>query len=276
MSIIQHIKELAHKATEDYVIHDTPPNESIDEMIKNGSVENEEILKRICEVCNQSIYLSLFNKSDVDRSNIIFDYADFKQLKDAIKTRENHMSDYLTPPKDFKRSGELTFIIQPKEEVKEASAAYNLKEIQKVAHDLNKLILFKSSIETLKADEVKTVEQAFEIMSDQTKEMVLNGDSLGDIAKIASRHVHGAGLSFEKVAKAYELIGNNIRKSGFDVETAFTKVSSQAINVNAPMLDAVEDFVMSIEKIAACGEMHGKVDKHIKAYKKVLKNVKRY
>jgi hypothetical protein len=270
MSLIQEIKEASHKVTEDFMLHNTSPNDTIEEMIKNGSIENEEILKRVCETSNQSIYLSLFNSPDTNNENIVFDYADFEKLSSAIKTRENHMNDYNTAPKDFRNS--LAFIIQPSEEVKVASEFDNLKEIKKVANDLNKLTLFRNSLETLKAEEVKTAEQAYSVIADQTKEMVVNGDSIGDISKIASRHVKDAGLDFTKVAKAYDIIHDDIKKSGFDVDTSFSKISSQKINTEAEMLYPVEEFTISIEKVAACEEMINNIDNHIKAYKKVLDN----
>ena len=272
MSIIQDIKELVHGVSNDYILSSKGLNSSIRERINDGLIENNEILKRVCELSNQSVYLSLFHNSKTNRANIKFPVADYETLKNDLVQRENSMNDYDVAPKDFREG--LTFLIEGEsgnESIKVAEQKSNrLQSMQKHAQNLRRLELFKLAVDTMRVDEIKTAENAYYVMANNTKEMVVGGDSAGDIAKIACKHVQNAGLNFMKVAEAYSEIIRDIRKEGFSVDLTLTKISSEKINIGSEILEPVEQFIMSIEKIAACGEMSGNVDRHIEAYKKAL------
>ena len=100
--------------------------------------------------------------------------------------------------------------------------------------------------------------------------MISNGESIGDIAKIASRYVKDMGLDPMKIAAAYDVIHKDLIGDGFTVKTGFTKMSSLRINKNAEMLKPVDQLIMSLEKIAATTEMLQNVNKTVAAFNKVI------
>ena len=89
MNLISKIKDLAHNISEGYLIFGKPINGQIYESYENGEIENNEILKRVCELVNQNVYLSLFHDNVTDNSDIKFEYANYdkNRLKEFILER---------------------------------------------------------------------------------------------------------------------------------------------------------------------------------------------
>lgn len=268
--LVDNIKNIAHKASEDYLLTNIDMNDTILSSYHSGDISNLEILKRICELANQNVYLSLFQNDDTDKANISFVLADFNKLKTEILKSEKAMENYATPPSDFRSL--LTLIVG--NEAGNIEQAPNngekLAEFQKVGNYKNAFAAFISDIETLRYSEVQNVEKAFLKIAHDTKLMVSNGESIGDIAKIASRFVKDEGLDPIKIATAYDLIHRDLVKDGFAVNTGFTKVSSLRINKNAEMLKPVNEFIISLEKIAATTEMLQNLNGTLAAFNKVL------
>lgn len=271
MEMIDNIKNIAHKASEDYLISGADMNDIILNSYHAGEVENLEILKRICELANQNVYLSLYHNEDTDKSNISFVLADFNNLKTEILKSEKAMKSYTTPPSDFRS---LLTLIVGKEAGNIQQAPNNvekLAEFQKVGNYKNAFEAFISDVESLRYNEIQNAEKAFLKIAHDTKIMVSNGESIGDIAKISSRFVKEVGLDPIKVAAAYDIIHKDLVKDGFTVNIGFTKVSSYRINKNADMLQPVNEFIMSLEKIAATTEMLHNLTNSLSVFNKVLK-----
>jgi len=268
--LIQRIKNSAHKVSEDYLLFNRSMNESLGDLIKEGSVDNEEVLKRICEHSNQNVYLSLHGDPDIDKSNITFEVADFSKVAHILKESEKAMNDYNTPPKDFRR--DLDFAVTKVFGESEMSGGEKIAELNEVVQHRDVLKSFLSKIEMMKTAEVNNAEQAFNEMANDAKTMVANGSSLGDISKIASRFVkENMEGDFIKVAQCYNLIHDELLKSNFNVSTTFTKISSQRVNTDSRLLLPVKGFAESMAKLAGLEEMEDSVSKRLELFNKTIK-----
>ena len=268
--LIKTIKELAHRTSEDYILLGKPMNGTLLAVWQEGDVENEEILKRICEQANQNVYLALFHDDIIDNSNIQFDLADFDSVREHIQTSEKAMKDYQTPPDDFRSLLEL--LVTPASDEGAASDGVKVAELHAMVEYRDAFRKFDSGLETLKTAEAQAAEGAFNQMAHDAKLMVTRGESLGDIAKIAARSVGEMNIDMTKVARAYDLIHRELVHSGFRVKTGFTKVSALRINSNADMLKPAQTFALSIEKVATLEEMRSKIAGILKAFDKVIKS----
>lgn len=265
------IKDIAQKVAEAYLLTNKVMDESILESHLAGEIENIEILKRICELANQNVYLALYNDTKIDKSNIAFDIANYSKLEPEIQKSENAMKSYIAPPNDFRS---LLSIItnSPEEAIQQLpDTSVKLAELHKTSKLRDVIKAFISDVESLRYNETKCAEQAFDKIAHDTKLMVANGQSIGDIAKVAARYITDQGLDPMKIAPVYEVIRNDLVNSGFGVKTEFTKISSFKINKNASMLKPVNEFVMSIEKISGINEMHTNLTNTLNAFEKVLK-----
>jgi len=288
--LIQSIKELAHKISEDYLLLNKNINNSIISAYQNGEIGNDEILKRICELVNQNVYISLFNDPSINKAHIIFDIAEFNKIIPIIRESEKAMNTLNAPPTDFRTA----ITSSPSSVAKIAPAqTYQGDEVgedqsespdlitgpEKQA-ELNMLIQHRNtyknlldSVETMKCAEEKYAEEAFNVMAHDAKILVAKGESLGDLTKLAARSVEEIGKDYMiKVGMAYDLIHKELVKSGFFVNTEFTKISSMRINPNSEILSPVKHLVLSISKIAAFNEMSQNITKIINACDKIIKN----
>lgn len=270
MELNDQIKNTAHDIAENYLLTQSNMNDALLELYQGGEIENLAILKRICELANQNVYLSLYQDEDTDKSNLKFDIVDFDKLKTEVKKGENAMDKYRTPPKDFRSLLTIVVGAEPEKVPALSNDGEKLAELQNVSRYGNAIAAFVSDIESLRCHELQNVEKAFEKMSHDTKLMVSNGESLGDIAKMAGRYVKDVGFDYMKVAAAYEVINNTLKDSGFNVKTEFTKISSFKINNNADMFKPVSSFITSIEKVAALNDMLENLGNTLSAFKKVI------
>lgn len=267
-NIKQTIRDLSQKISEDYLFLKKDMNESIRSMIKEGQVENKEILKRVCEQVNQNVYLSLFNDGETNRANIVFDIADPEKVASDLKNYEDSMKNYDIPPEDFRSIFEIS--INPDSE-KQASETEKLAEFGKVLEYRQVYKNFLSNIERIKIAELMAAEEAVNDMSRDATVMVANGERIGDIAKIAVRFVkEKLGGDFIKVAACYELINNELNSKGFVSREGFTKISSYRINEKSEILKPVKVFAESMAKLSGLLEMEGAIKGRLAAFDKVI------
>jgi len=267
-NIVQSIKDLAQKACEDYLLFGNNLNDSILLFYHNGEIDNDEILKRICEQANQNVYLGLFNDEECDNSNIKFPIADSVQIKEQIQKSEQAMKDYQTPPDNFKLS--LDKVSHPTEIKIKESEHIKLAELNELVEQRATFKNFHRSLENVKNAEINAAEKSFNKMAHDATLMVANGESIGDIAKIAMRYIKEQGSDIKKIASAYDIIHKELINSGFHVKTEFTKTSSMKVNVNSNMLKPVLDFTLSIEKVAAIKDMCDNISKTLDLFDKVI------
>lgn len=264
--IIQRIKNISHDVSEGYLLYGEDMNDAI--IKKADDIDNHEMLKRICEHANQNVYLAKFQDSE-NRSNIIFDIADFNLVKQSIDESEKSMELYDTPPEDFRSALEITVETRPEPEQEKTSldrdAVYEASEYRQ------RFSKFANSIEMMKTAAIEEFESNFNLLYHGAKRLTAHGDSLGDMAKIASRCVVEDGLSPTNIMKAYDIIEKELVKSGFDVNTEFTKLSSMKINHNSISLRPVKEMSMAIEKIAALEEMEKNIKVVVNAFDNLIK-----
>lgn len=263
--IIKIIKDTAHKVSEDYLLLGRDMNEGLIVLVQDGEIENLEILKRICEQANQNVYLALFHNPETDKSNITFDIADFDEISVDAKESEEAMKDYNTPPEDFRSAFEIA--IMPKAESSEKGEGEKLGELNEVVEYRQVLRNLLNRVEIMKTAEAKTAEQAVNEMAYDAKMLVSNGESLGDISKIAVRHTkENLGGDAMKVAECYDIIHKDLVESNFNVKTGFTKISSQQISVTSRILKPVEKFSTSMIKISGFNEMEVNIKKFLSVF----------
>jgi len=255
--LIQNIKIISHDVAEKFLTAHEDMNNNIIDHWNAGEIENEEVLKRICELANANVYLSLFNDPNVNKGNIQFNLANYQSINEQIQQSEDSMKEFSTPPNDFKSLLEQS--VESDMPVQEKTASDNAYDHIDAVHQLNdlvgRIVAFSSTVGMLKNAELKNVEEKFNRIAHETKLMVAKGDSIGDIAKIAARSIGETGGDMMKVAKVYDLIQKDLVDNGFNVKTEFTKISSLKINPNAKVLQPVHELVMSMEKAAAFAEM---------------------
>jgi len=275
--IIQNIKEIAHKVSEDYLLFGKDMNEALISAYEGGEIENEEVLKRICEHANQNVYLGLFNDPATNKANIAFKIADYNSIIPIIRESENAMNALNTPPEDFRKKLSTTVEAEPEEEGAEESEPENKFGLQKQS-ELQTVIEYRNAIKNLldkvdmmKCAEEKVAEEAFNKMNKDARILVAKGDSLGDISKIAVRCVKEKGGDFEKIAQAYDLIHKDLTDNGFYVNTEFTKISSMKIRYDSEILKPVNDFSMAIMKIAGFQEMRMNLANTVAVFDKEIK-----
>jgi len=259
MELIDSIKQVAHRAAENYLLTGNSMNDVIFQAYVAGEIENDEILKRVCEQANQNVYLSLFNDSSVDKSNIQFEMADWNEILTNIKQREIEMKEYDTPPVDF-RTQINPRVVESEKTAEDASVFKKLGSLRIMVNLKDRMEKLARDFESMRVSEVGNAEEAFTKMSHDARVMVANNESIGDMAKISARLAVSMGLGFEKVASAYSIIQADLHKHGFVVNSEFTKLSSMTINDQSTILEPVKTFLLSIEKAAAFKEMHDRAE----------------
>ena len=193
---------------------------------------------------------------------------EFLQLKEQIQKSEQAMKDYQTPPDNFKLSLDKVSHFTGSE-IKE-SEHVKLAELNELVEQRTTFRNFHNSMENLKNVEVYAAENSFNKMAYDAKLMIANGESIGDIAKIAMRYVKEQGSDMKKIAAAYDIIHKDLIDSGFHVKTGFTKTSSMKINNSSKVLEPVLDFTLSIEKIAAIDDICKNVSKTLNLFDQVI------
>ena len=266
MDLVDLIKLMSHGVTENYLKLGVKPNDSISSLLQEGAVPNDEVLKRVIELTNQNIYLSLFNDKSVDKTNITFDLADY----DKIKESESNMNDYAVEPKDFRVFTPMADIdVKPSGIVPEKIKLGALNECVQYRDRMN---TFVSKMATLREASALEAIDLFNKMAHDAKLMVANGESIGDISKLACLVIKDENIDFTKTAKAYEIIRQELVKKGFFVKTDFTKVSSMTPNPDSEALQPAKAFAVAIEKRAAFDDMYNNAKKVLDQFNYLIKN----
>lgn len=259
MELIDSIKQVAHRAAENYLLAGDNMNDIIFQAYVAGEIENDEILKRVCEQANQNVYLSLFNDSSVDKSNIQFEMADWNEILINIKQREIEMKEYDAPPVDFRTQANSP-AIESEKTAEGTSVFKKMGSLRTMVNLKDRLEKIARDFESMRVSEVGNAEEAFTKMSHDARILVANNESIGDMAKISARLAVSMGLGFEKVASAYSIIQEDLHRHGFMVNSEFTKLSSMMIDDKSKILEPVKSFLLSIEKVAAFKTMHDRAE----------------
>lgn len=251
------IRSLGYAAAQDFLVKKADLNRTIAGLCRG---ENEEFTKRVCEQANQQVYLTLFNRPGSNRGNIKFNPATPDGVNAELRSQEEAMNDYATTPKDFRQKTASDFDFKP-----EIAPASNEKRniLQKIAAVESKLQLLRSSMVTMKVACERDAMDKIAGMHRNTRAMIVHGESLGDIAKIACRSVSDQGFDHMKVAAAMNYIGTEIAKEGLKVSHEFTKISSMPVSNRNPMNVLAREYVESVEKTAGFDDIIAGIDSHI-------------
>jgi hypothetical protein len=255
------IRDIAYAVVEAYTKNKTPLNDAI--LHISDTIDNDEVLKRVCELANQNVYLSLFHTPGIDRSCISFDVADFATLQKEINKRKLAMNDYAAAPDDHKKTLTITVVPVENTTVDKTAAIHDKYRLIAERDCLRKLA---NMLGMIKTSEIKSVEQHYNKILQDSLTIVHQGESLGDMAKLASRNIVEHGMDPTKIMEVYSEVAKMISDEGYHVNTEFTKTSSQKINPRAEILQPSKEIALSIEKVASINEMLSKVNRFIEAY----------
>ena len=265
--MIDSIKALANKISEAYLNKGENLNDSAFKVSTEHKL-NEELVKRLCEFANQNTYLAIFHSDRAKRGNITFDVANAENVLKRIK--EIHMADndYLKSPEDFRLSDEYG---QDEEHEEPSWSAMSDVPIKERFTDLNKqlrisdrLAVLLSAIKTMKNQEERGAEDSALKLSSYCKGLVHNGESFGDMAKLALRYTKEKEYNIEKTAKLLSIIGDHLTERGYNVNGELTKTSSLKINHNSETFKPIEDYHQSLLKLAGLREMEETITKLVK------------
>ncbi len=250
--MIEQIKNMAHNVAESFLTNNVPINTQIRELHSAGKIENNEVLKRICEIINQNVYLSLFHDGNIDNSNISFEYANYDSIVKDINSMENDMDEYNTPVEDFRDVldifSNLAVTKTASQEQEKIAEAHEAKSV------LDQLTSFRNTLQNVRTDSIKTAELSFQEMKKEAKLLSYNGDSLDDMKILSNAYLVGEGYETEKTAAAYNLIGCELEEGGFKINQGFSKLASENINPEDEFFIPIEKFASAVEMIPATDE----------------------
>jgi len=270
VDIIQRIKKLAHEVSEGYILFGADMTEAINKKYNDGDFDNKEMLKRVCEHANQNVYLAKFNSGE-NRGNISFPIADFNAIKENIDESEQSMELYDTPPEDFRSALELVIDNATSAQQEKTAGKLSGESVNEANEFRNRFAQFSNALGMMKTAAESEFESGFNLIYHDSKRIVANGDSLGDMAKIASRCVMEDGISPRGVMTTYAIIEKELTNSGYSVRNDFTKTSSLKINHKSLTLRPVKEMSLAIEKMAVLTEMKSRVDQIVSAFDSVIK-----
>ena len=263
--MVYKIRDIAYAVVEAYTKNKTPLNDAILQV--SDTIDNDEVLKRVCELVNQNVYLFLFHTPGIDRSCISFDVADFTALQKEINKRKLAMNDYASAPDDHKKTLTITVVPVENTTVDKTAAIHDKYRLIAERDCLKKLA---NMLGMIKTSEIKSVEQHYNKILQDSLTIVHQGESLGDMAKLASRNIVEYGMNPTKIMEVYNDVAKMISDDGYHVNTEFTKISSQKINSRSEILQPSKEIALSIEKVASINEMLSKVNRFIEAYGTII------
>jgi len=255
--MLEEIKKIAGQISENYILKDINMTSAIAEAAKRNKL-NTEIIKRICELANQNTYLSLFSSTPENRGNISFDLADSEKVINKLKEHNMGENDYLTTPTDYRMG--LADVLsddddKPAVEVKEDPVIKKIRELSEKVKINEKLKALLSTIKSLESSEKSSIENNILKVSNDCKALVFNGESFGDMAKLALRFTKEKGFNLEKTAKLYTVVQDYLKNKGFNVKEGLTKISSMKTDINADIFKPLEEYHRGLMKIAGFAEM---------------------
>lgn len=248
--MIENIKAKAHNVSEGFLKFGKDINSEILGMYEGGDIENKEVLKRVCELANQNIYLSLFNDSNTDKSSISFDYADYNRILKESGSMKDEMTAYDFSPEDF-RDGLLSL---GKVASQSSTTQRDNSEQMKVAckDSISNMI---NNLEKVAESFTKLAEEAYSELKSNVKSLSYNGETIDDMSKIACDYSNMYNFNTEKVASAFSLASKELVSTGFKINNGLTKVASQDIDTDSEFFSPVEKLAVSIDAISASKEI---------------------
>jgi len=267
MSILnQQIKQMAYDAATAYLNEGVNLNESIKDMHDNGKIKNDEILKRVCEAANNTVYMTLFKNKNIDRSQIKFPLADSALLLKTIDQESGVMVDdksidYLIAPqiepviKTAALSDGMEKIAgDMSESAKRGKITYTIQKLAQIDDAARKLVY---NLEMIKTASERRSESLLAEYINHGLDTVSARESFADMTKIAMRSVvedfgdRGVKIIQSVSGHAFEKIASR----GFTVNTELTKLSSMNINGDNDLSRTAQELVLELEKAAACKKM---------------------
>lgn len=254
MAIKDEISKYAYDASYQFLQHQKPLSKTIIVIGAKNNL-NSEVLKRICEKANQNVYLTLFNSKGVDRSNIKFPRADAEEVMGGVQ-QQGATNDYQITPAEHE-----IVVGKPDIPAKNTGIMDERDEMQLTLEKIRNLL---ASVKNMLSEEKTAASKSLDEFYGNVKNMVGNGESFGDIAKMAMRFASTKDVNVEKTADILKYAKDHLTKEGHRISTEITKISSEGINPNFELFQNVQNCVESIEKVAGLTEMFNNISKRFK------------
>lgn len=267
---INDIKTIASKISGDYLKDGSNMNDAVLAISVEKKI-NKEMIKALCAIINQNTYLSIFHADKEKRGNILFDLAKAEEVIKKIKELDMTNEDYLTAPIDFRLTDQYEEPIEQQDDEEPISNEDKIVQFGKKLDLINRLSHLSSAINTMEFQENQNAERNILKVSSYCKGLVANGESFGDMAKLALRYTKDNGLNMEKTAKLYSTIGQYLSNKGFKVPMELTKISSLEINKDFEAFKPLEEYHLNLLKVAGFKEMKDNIEK-VSKYMKAKKN----
>jgi len=272
MSIKQDIKQMAYDAATTFLNEGVELNDTIGSMYSEDLIENPEILKRVCEAANNTVYMTMFKNKNVDRSQIKFPLADAQHLLNLIDQEngpmiENTPIDYLVEPRltVVTKTASLDEGLEKIANVNTENESSSKRKlaIQKMAQIESTAKNLVYSLEIVKTAAERNAESLLNDYVSHGIDTISSGESFADMTKIAMRSVVDnfgeTGITIVKKASQHAL--GKLKSRGFKTNNELTKISSEVINGDNELCCTSNDLVLELEKAAACTELINSIKK---------------
>ena len=257
--IEKNIRELAYNTAKEHLTSGQDMNEYIYNLYVAGDkIENNEILKRVCELANNNVYIALFKNPKTDRSNITFTLADAKGIIEKMNNKTVSPSktvdfDYISAPVKKLNVKVASFEIEKTASEFDASLK-KIATVHKLERGMSCLVNMVSGLECVKTASENRMYDIIGRLSEIGAGITSNRESLGDMTKIAMKSVKDnyGKEGVEKIAKVCDYVMREVKARGFNISTDITKLSSSNIDVDGELYKLSNEFNLETEKIAAC------------------------
>jgi len=225
-------------------------NDSIRLSFQQGLIENQEVLKRVCEEANKQVYLALFHGSE-DKSNINFDLAS----PEKVMSTPNSTLDYQKAPANFNAS-----VVPVATEMSKVASDDEYRVAVSGMADQARRFAYYTNSEKLAS--YQRAEKLMDKVASLAESMaIVDHDSAFDICKIASdvfmEETGSPVVSLGIVSHISEHLEKKASE-GHKIETMATKLaSSYQLNDNDPFVTGLRKLAQEIILTSAFNDIEG-------------------
>ena len=232
MKSVAELEQIAIIATENYLTHNTPLNESIVKLAQTNSLNREQI-NRVVETANTNVYVKLFNESN--NKYIEFPNADSEKIASVLNPPKESTviaQDYYTSPAQDKLTEVSIF---PTDKMESQSSS--IKEAA-LLRNFYKLAAQRERIDNALLEVDVCFEQEFDKFTSMVKQAVLKGTSFEAVQTAIESVMPDPFIKSAMKTVHATLKENRVIK----VDPAkFEKTSS--VNINHPILKKAEELL---------------------------------
>lgn len=247
MTLRDQIAKYAYEAADKYVRHKTPLNDTVFAIALRDNL-NSEMIKRICEESNKNVYLAIFKSEGADKTKIEFPRAEDNVIMEKIQTENADAADYILPP------GPVTPVVSANSDVPARDLGLTNSR-DAITIQLNKIENMLSSVKNMMSQEKKASEIAYQKLYGSIKKLASDGDSFGDICKLAMRYASHSGIDMKGSSEVLKFAESHLSKE-MVLDYTLTKTADGTLNPDFQLFKEFEACVRGIEKVAGWTELH--------------------